>query len=117
VSGPVFLAKVHEDVGRRQEHVVFDRSNRRQNSTVPEFPDVTLIASRHVALELLPCDQLSQQATFAFEFLDSKLPRSVPAGLAYVDYDNDGWMDLCVVNNSQKNMLYHNEVLFHLPEC
>jgi FG-GAP-like repeat len=37
------------------------------------------------------------------------VPRSIPAGLAYFDYDNDGSMDLSVVNNSQPNALYLNK--------
>ena len=42
-------------------------------------------------------------------YLDSKVPRSIPAGLAYFDYDNDGKMDLYVANNSQPNALYLNK--------
>lgn len=29
-------------------------------------------------------------------------------GIALVDYDNDGWMDLLVTNDTQPNKLYHN---------
>ena len=39
IGGPVLLAEVQEDVGRRQEDMILDRSDRRENSTVPEFPD------------------------------------------------------------------------------
>src|SRR5208283_2587348 len=69
VGDPVLPAEVQEDVRRRQEHMVLDRTDGRKNSTVPEFPDVTLIAGRHVALQLLLRDQLSQEATSAHEFL------------------------------------------------
>ena len=37
------------------------------------------------------------------------MPRSIPAGLAYADFDNDGKMDLYVANNSQPNVLYLNK--------
>jgi hypothetical protein len=39
------------------------------------------------------------------------LPRSNPAGFAYADFDNDGNLDLYVVNNSQPNVLYPKVVL------
>jgi enediyne biosynthesis protein E4 len=29
-------------------------------------------------------------------------------GIALIDYDNDGWMDLVVTNDTQPNKLYHN---------
>ena len=29
-------------------------------------------------------------------------------GIAMLDYDNDGWMDLFVANDTQRNKLYHN---------
>ena len=47
--------------------------------------------------------------TKALAFLDSKVPRSIPAGFAYADFDNDGNMDLYVVNNSHSNVLYPNK--------
>lgn len=28
---------------------------------------------------------------------------------AFLDYDNDGWLDIYVVNDGQNNLLYHNE--------
>src|SRR5208337_806711 len=59
VSGRILPAEVQEVVGCRQEYVVLDRANRREDSTVPEFPDVTLIARRHVVIELLLRDQFS----------------------------------------------------------
>ena len=31
------------------------------------------------------------------------------SGCSWADYDNDGWLDLYVTNNSANSMLYHNE--------
>ena len=49
---------------------------------------------------------------------DRQLPETVGAGCAFLDYDNDGWMDIYFVNSGQsdfftpktplKNALYHN---------
>jgi len=35
-------------------------------------------------------------------------PTSKSLGVALLDYDNDGWMDLFVANDTQPNKLYHN---------
>ena len=35
-------------------------------------------------------------------------PTSKSLGVAMLDYDNDGWMDLFVSNDTQRNKLYHN---------
>ncbi|AXC15232.1 hypothetical protein ACPOL_5988 [Acidisarcina polymorpha] len=35
-------------------------------------------------------------------------PTSKSLGIAMLDYDNDGWMDLFVANDTQRNKLYHN---------
>ena len=35
-------------------------------------------------------------------------PSSKSLGIAMLDYDNDGWMDLLVANDTQPNKLYHN---------
>src|SRR5215510_8944809 len=49
---------------------------------------------------------------------DRQLPETVGAGCAFLDYDNDGWMDVYFVNSGPsdfftpskplKNALYHN---------
>src|SRR5881394_2818439 len=49
---------------------------------------------------------------------DRHLPETVGAGCAFFDYDNDGWMDIYLVNSGPadfftpavplKNALYHN---------
>ena len=35
-------------------------------------------------------------------------PSSKSLGIAMLDYDNDGWIDLFVANDTQRNKLYHN---------
>jgi hypothetical protein len=35
-------------------------------------------------------------------------PKSKALGVALIDYDNDGWMDLFVSNDTEPNKLYHN---------
>ena len=35
-------------------------------------------------------------------------PTSKSLGIALMDYDNDGWLDLFVTNDTQPNKLYHN---------
>jgi enediyne biosynthesis protein E4 len=35
-------------------------------------------------------------------------PSSKSLGIALIDYDDDGWMDLFVANDTQANKLYHN---------
>src|SRR5437588_3801989 len=67
VGGPVLLAEVQEDVRRRQEHAILDRDNRREYSPVPEFPELSLISSRYMALELLVRDQLLEQTATSFQ--------------------------------------------------
>jgi hypothetical protein len=35
-------------------------------------------------------------------------PSSKSLGIALIDYDNDGWLDLLITNDTQPNKLYHN---------
>ena len=60
----------------------------------------------YLGLSLVPSIESRLITTKALAFVDSKVPRSIPAGFAYADFDNDGKMDLYVVNNSQPNALY-----------
>jgi hypothetical protein len=68
-----------------------------------------LFGAGYLGLSLVPPIESRLITTKALAFIDSKVPRSMPAGFAYFDYDNDGRMDLYVVNNSQPNALYLNK--------
>jgi hypothetical protein len=68
-----------------------------------------LFGSAYLGFSLIPSIEPRLITTKALTFLNSKLPRSIPAGFAYADFDNDGKMDLYVVNNSQPNTLYLNK--------
>jgi len=63
----------------------------------------------YLGLSLVPSIESRLITTKALAFLDSKVHRSIPAGLGYLDYDNDGRLDLYVVNNSQPNALFRNK--------
>jgi len=63
----------------------------------------------YLGLSLVPSIESRLLTTKVLGFFDSKVPRSIPAGLAYFDYDNDGSMDLYVVNKPQPNTLYLNK--------
>jgi hypothetical protein len=69
----------------------------------------TLFGSTYLGLSLVPFIESRLITTKALTFLVSKVPGSIGAGLAYFDYDNDGVVDLYVVNNSQHNALYSNK--------
>jgi len=63
----------------------------------------------YLGLSLFPSIESRLITTKALAFLDSEVPRSIPAGVTHVDFDNDGKLDLLVVNNSQPNALYRNQ--------
>ena len=63
----------------------------------------------YLGLSLVPSIESRLITTKALAYLDSEVPRSIPAGVAHVDFDNDGKLDLLVVNNSQPNTLYRNQ--------
>ncbi len=62
----------------------------------------------YLGLVLMPSIEPRLITTKTLAFLNTKVSRSAPAGLATFDYDNDGSMDLYVVNNAQLSNLYHN---------
>src|SRR5271157_4920461 len=53
-----------------------------------------LLGSAYLGLSLFPSIESRPITTKALAYLDSKVPRSTPAGFAYADFDNDGKMDL-----------------------
>jgi hypothetical protein len=69
----------------------------------------TLFGVAYLGLSLVPPIASRLITTRLLAYIDSKVPRSIPAGLAYFDYDNDGKMDLLVANNSQPDALYLNK--------
>jgi hypothetical protein len=62
-----------------------------------------LFGATYLGLSLVSPIESRLVTTKALAYVDSKLPRSVPVGLAYVDFDSDGNLDLFVANNSQPN--------------
>jgi hypothetical protein len=63
----------------------------------------------YLGLTLVPSIEPRLMTTKALALLHSKVPRSSVAGLTYADFDNDGKMDLFIVNNSQPNVLALNK--------
>jgi FG-GAP-like repeat len=58
----------------------------------------------YLGLSRVPSIESRLITTKALAYLDSKVPRSIPTGLAAFDYDSDGSIDLYVVNDSQPNL-------------
>lgn len=63
-----------------------------------------LFGSAYLGLSLVPSIESRLMTTKAMAFLDSKVTRSIPAGLTY-----NGWTDTLVVNNSQPIPLNFNK--------
>jgi hypothetical protein len=63
----------------------------------------------YLGLTLVPSLESRLITTKLLAYVDSKVSRSIRGGLAYFDYDEDGLMDLYVVNNLQRNALYLNK--------
>ena len=55
----------------------------------------------YLGLSSVPSIESRLVTTKALHYLDSRVPRSSPLGLTYVDYGNLGSMDRYVVNNTQ----------------
>jgi hypothetical protein len=64
-----------------------------------------LFGTAYLVLSLVASIKPRLVTTKALAYIDSKLPRPSPPGLAYFEYD-DGDIDLHVANNSQPNALY-----------
>jgi hypothetical protein len=67
-----------------------------------------LFGAAYLGLSLVPPIESRLITTRALGHIASKMPRSMPAGFAYFDYDNDGDMDLYFVNQAQPKVLYVN---------
>jgi hypothetical protein len=65
-----------------------------------------LFGAAYLGLTLVPPIETRLITTKALAYIDSKLPRSMLAGIAYADFDRDGKMDLYIVNQPQPNALY-----------
>jgi hypothetical protein len=70
-----------------------------------------IFGAGYLGLSLIPSIEPRLITTKALSYLASKVPRSISngVGLAYFDYDNDGDIDLYLVNNSQPGSLYRNQ--------
>src|SRR5262249_34656169 len=67
-----------------------------------------LFGAAYLAMSLVPPIESRLLTTKALAYIDSRVPRSSPAGFAYFEYD-DGDLDLDVANNSQANVFYRNK--------
>jgi FG-GAP-like repeat len=68
-----------------------------------------LFGSGYMGLSLIPSIESKLITTKALAYIDSKVPRSGPVGSVHVDLDNDGDVDLYVVNNQQPYVLDLNK--------
>jgi hypothetical protein len=63
----------------------------------------------YLELSLIPSIESGLITTKVLHYLDSKRLHSTPGGIAYFDYDNDGSMDLYVINDTQSHALVLNK--------
>jgi hypothetical protein len=70
-----------------------------------------LFGAAYLGLSVVTPIESRLLTTKSLAYLDSKMPRSVAngVGVAYGDFDNDGTMDIYVVNNSKPIALYANK--------
>jgi hypothetical protein len=68
-----------------------------------------LFGAAYLVLSLVPPIGARLITTKTLAYLDSKVPRSTPTRfVVYFDYDNDGDMNLHLVNNSKPSAIYLN---------
>jgi hypothetical protein len=68
-----------------------------------------LFGAVYLVLSLVPSIESRLLTTKALAYIDSTIPRLITGALAHVDLDNDGDVDIYVVNHSQGNMIYRNQ--------
>jgi hypothetical protein len=65
-----------------------------------------LFGTAYLGLSLVPAIETRLITTNGLAYIDSQSPRSIKARLAYLDFDNDGDMDIYVANRAQSNAGY-----------
>ena len=93
----VGVTHYHIPPNHRQTEIGVHLTNEKQSLGFAVF------GSAYVGLSLVPSIEPRLITTKALAFLDSKMPRSIPVGLAFY-----GSMHLYVGNDSQPNVLYFN---------
>ena len=68
-----------------------------------------LVGWSYLIASLIPQVGSRLLTTKALLYLDSKVSRTTPMGLAVADFDSDGQVDLFVANASAPNALYRNQ--------
>jgi hypothetical protein len=67
-----------------------------------------LFGGAYVVASLIPPIEGRLPTTKGLAYLGSKMPIANPAGVAFADYDNDGFLDLYVATQGAGNTLYVN---------
>jgi hypothetical protein len=63
----------------------------------------------YLGLSLFPSLESRLITSKALAYLDSKLPKSIPAGPGYLDLDNDGSIDIYVANYQPRSFFFANK--------
>jgi hypothetical protein len=67
-----------------------------------------LVGGLYLGASLVPPIESRLLSTKGLAYLDAKLPRDTPEGLAFFDYDGDGNLDLYVANTSNADTIILN---------